>query len=140
MQAVRPERTGWRDQQLSERHRRWGFDCPAVDIDFLLLEYDKGKPIALIEYKHELKQTFSMGHPTFHAVMTLADRANIPFFAVRYKHDLSKFKVCTGNIIAENYLPEGEAIFTEQKWVKFLYKLRGYDCPQSILDGLKVAV
>ena len=37
MAEVRPERTGWRDEKLSQRHRMWGWDCPAVDIDFLLL-------------------------------------------------------------------------------------------------------
>ena len=47
---VRQERTGWRDEALSKRHRDWGWDCPAIDIDFLMIEYDKGKSVALVEY------------------------------------------------------------------------------------------
>ena len=47
------ERTGWRDQALSERHRAWGWDCPALDMDFVMIEYDNGKATALVEYKHE---------------------------------------------------------------------------------------
>lgn len=38
-----PERTGWRDENLSRRHREWGFHCPAVDLGFLLIEYDTGE-------------------------------------------------------------------------------------------------
>ena len=50
--GVRQERTNWRDQELSARHRTWGFNCPAVDLDFLMVEYNIGKPVGLIEYKH----------------------------------------------------------------------------------------
>ena len=35
MPEVRQERSGWRDMRLSERHRRWGWNCPAVDLDHL---------------------------------------------------------------------------------------------------------
>jgi len=30
------ERTGFRDEALSRRHREWGINCPAVDVDWLL--------------------------------------------------------------------------------------------------------
>ena len=53
MPEVRAERTGWRDEELSQEHRKWGFDCPTVDIDFLMLEYDTGRASALVEYKNE---------------------------------------------------------------------------------------
>ena len=140
MQGVRLERTGWRDQRLSERHRAWGIDCPAADIDFLLLEYDRGLPVALVEYKHEQKGYFTQAHPTFHAIKELADRAGIPFFIARYSADISSFHLLSGNLLAETYIPYGEETMTEAEYVRFLYKLRGYDCPQSIIDGLKVAV
>ena len=35
---VRKERTGWRDEEISRRHRLWGVSCAATDIDFLLVE------------------------------------------------------------------------------------------------------
>jgi len=50
MREVRPERTGWRDLELSKRHRQWGWDCPGIDLDFLFLEYDRGKAVAIVEY------------------------------------------------------------------------------------------
>lgn len=46
------ERSGWRDMELSGRHRIWGFNCPAVDLDFLMVEYNLGIAIAVVEYKH----------------------------------------------------------------------------------------
>jgi hypothetical protein len=49
------ERTGWRDESVSRRHRKWGFDCPATDLDFMLLEYNHGAPVAVVDYKHYKK-------------------------------------------------------------------------------------
>ena len=49
--TVKKERNGWRDEAISLRHRLWGWDCPCVDIDFLLIEFDKSLPVALVEYK-----------------------------------------------------------------------------------------
>jgi hypothetical protein len=44
---VRPERTRWRDEALSARHRKWGFHCPAVDLDLILCEYDTAHVAAI---------------------------------------------------------------------------------------------
>ena len=38
------EWSGWRDQELSRRHQRWGFACPAVDLDFVLVEFGLAAP------------------------------------------------------------------------------------------------
>ncbi len=45
------ERTGWRDREISQRQRRWGFHCAAVDLDFVLVEYCVAAPVAIVEYK-----------------------------------------------------------------------------------------
>jgi len=81
---VAQERTGWRDQEISARHRMWGYDCPALDLDFLMLEYDQGKAAALVEFKNEKAMPIRMGHPSIRALIGLADAANIPLFLVRY--------------------------------------------------------
>jgi len=138
MPEVKKEKYGFRDENLSRRHRAWGWDCPAVDIDFLFLEYDKGNPVAIVEYKHERLQRLSLGHPTYHAISTVAERAGIPFFIVRYKDDMSRFHVIPVNSYAREKMPDGEKACTEAGWVRFLYRLRGYECPQSIIDGLRV--
>ena len=93
MPEVRQERTGWRDEGLSQRHRHWGWDCPAVDIDFLMLEYDNGKASALVEYKNEHAKPQYVSHPTYQAMINLGDRAGIPVIACRYSDDFSKWRV-----------------------------------------------
>ena len=47
---VRNERTGWRDEGISRRHRLWGVTCAATDIDFLLVEQNYNTPRAIVEW------------------------------------------------------------------------------------------
>ena len=137
MPQVRPERTGWRDEALSGRHRRWGWDCPAVDLDFLFLEYDHGKASAIVEYKNEHAAPQYASHPTYQAMIDLGNRAKIPVIACRYSDDFSIWKAVPLNAEAKKYLPERKSL-TEQEWVKLLYRIRGYDVPQEVLDGIYV--
>lgn len=136
MAEVRQERTGWRDAALSERHRRWGWDCPAVDLDFLFLEYDKGLAVALIEYKHENAKPQYASHPTYRALIDLGTRAKLPVFACRYASDFSWWRITSLNDAAKVHFEREQ--FTEKEWVSFLYKLRGYEVPQNLLDGLEI--
>lgn len=136
---VRKERTGWRDLKLSKRHRRWGWDCPAVDLDFLFLEYDKGKAVALVEYKHEKAKPQYASHPTYQAMIDLGNRAKVPVFGCRYSDDFSSWNVVPLNPIAREWMPERQSM-TEYQWVKFLYKIRGYEIPDSIFDDNKILI
>lgn len=136
---VRQERTGWRDLGLSQRHRRWGWDCPAVDLDFLFLEYDRGKASALIEYKHENAAPQYASHPTYQAMIDLGTRAGIPVFACRYTGDYSTYKVVPLNSFAKAILSEPRTM-TEREYVGFLYEIRGYSAPRDLLDGLDIAI
>lgn len=135
MREVRPERTGWRDEALSRRHRRWGWDCPAVDLDFLFLEYDHGKASAIVEYKNEHAAPQYASHPTYQAMIDLGDRAGVPVIACRYSDDFSEWKAVPLNETAKQFLPE-RAILDEAGWVRLLYKIRGYDVPQKVIDGI----
>ena len=135
MREVRPERTGWRDEALSRRHRRWGWDCPAVDLDFLFLEYDHGKASAIVEYKNEHAAPQYASHPTYQAMIDLGDRAGVPVIACRYSDDFSEWKAVPLNEKAKQFLPE-RAILDEAEWVGLLYKIRGYDVPQKVIDGI----
>ena len=139
MRAVRQERTGWRDLQLSERHRKWGFDCPAVDIDFLLIEYDKGKPTAIVEYKHEEAPKQWTGHPSYRAMIRLGTDAGIPVFAARYSSDFSTWRVTGLNKIARTFLTERETM-DERQFVTFLYKVRGITPPDDLFDGETIRI
>ena len=131
---VRKERTGWRDKGLSQRHRRWGWDCPAVDLDFLFLEYDKGKAAALVEYKHENAAPQYATHPTYQAMIDLGTRAGVPVFACRYANDFLMFLVVPLNDRAKEYLPTRTPM-TEQEWVRLLYRIRGYEVPDELFDA-----
>lgn len=139
MPQVRQERTGWRDESLSQRHRFWGWDCPAVDLDFLFLEYDRGKATALVEYKNEHASPQRASHPTYQALIDLGSRAGIPVFAVRYADDFAWFLVVPLNDTAYMQLPD-RAEMSEREYVAFLYRLRGYEVPEEVLAGLEVHV
>jgi hypothetical protein len=133
--TVAPERTGWRDERISLRHRRYGVDCPALDIDFLLLEYDRGAPSAIVEYKHENARPVSMAHPSYRALRSLGDRADLPVFVVRYADDFGTFEVFPINGVAAKHLDK-RSLMREKDWLSLLYSVRGRTVPQSVLDGL----
>ena len=139
MAEVRQERTGWRDQALSERHRKWGWDCPVVDLDFLVVEYDKGKAVAVVEYKHEKAEPQYASHPSYQAMIDLGNRAELPVMAVRYTGDFSQWCVVPLNGIAKKWLPKRTEM-TEREWVTLLYNLRGYDPPESLFEDANVQV
>lgn len=139
VKKVRQERSGWRDKALSKRHRLWGYDCPAIDIDFLLIEYDHGRAAAIVEYKHERAKMGNWSLSSYVAMMDLGDRAGVPVFICRYAGDFSWWHVIPLNGRAREYLRE-ETMMTEGEWVSFLYKLRGSAVPEEVLENLKPAI
>jgi len=136
---VRPERTGWRDENLSRRHREWGWNAPCIDIDFLFLEYDSGLASALVEYKHERAAPQKAIHPSYQALINLGDRAGIPVFAVRYAGDFSWWRIVPLNGLAKTYLPE-RCEMKEFEWVTLLYRIRGKVPPANLEQDLNVVI
>jgi hypothetical protein len=139
MREVRQERSGWRDLRLSERHRRWGWDCPAVDLDFLFLEYDRGKAVALVEYKHERAAPQYPSHPTYQAMRDLGTRAGVPVFGVRYADDFRWWRASPLNKIAKRWI-EAQTKMTEKEWVTLLYRIRGYEPPPELFVDLEMEI
>lgn len=131
---VRPERSGWRDLGILLRHRLYGFDCPAVDLDWVL-EYDCGEPCALIEFKHEKADLRNTSRATYHALARLGDRAGIPAFVVVYNSDFSVFIVAALNSIAKKIFPKPRRM-SETEYVTFLYALRKRRPPVEVLQRL----
>lgn len=130
---VRKERTGWRDDlRLNDRHRQWGWDCPAVDVDKLFIEYDQAKPVALVEYKHENAQPANARDASIRALIEVGNRADLPVYGVRYAADFSWFKVVPLNGVAKTFLAERQNM-SESGYVTFLYRLRGRDMPANLL-------
>ena len=133
--GVRQERTGWRDQEISERHRLWGASCPAVDLDFLLTEIHVGEPAALVEYKHFAARPINPGSAVFMALRKLADRAGIPFLVAWYWPGSWAFRVRPMNQLAHEHFADPED-FTERAYVKRLYLLRRLTLANSLSDSL----
>lgn len=136
---VAPERTGWRDQGLSTRHRQWGVGCPAMDIDLLMIEMDRSKVVAIVEYKGELAQPQVPTHPSYVALCDLGNRAGLPVFAVRYAHDFSWFRVVPLNHSAKAMMPTRK-MMTERQYVTLLYNLRGIQPPEELIESLETAL
>lgn len=133
MRPVAPERTGWRDEGLSLRHRQWGFDCPAVDLDFVMVEYNHGSVCAIVEYKNEFAAPQYPSHPSYKALADLATRSKVPFFAVRYASDFSRWKAHPLNSYAKKHLPNSNEL-SEKGWVDLLYRVRGLPMPQDLFE------
>lgn len=132
---VRNERTGWRDDlRLNERHRQWGWDCPAVDIDKLFIEYDNGNPIAIVEYKHENARQASTKDASIHAIIELGNRAQLPVFGVRYANDFAWFRVVPLNETAKLFQSNRQEM-TEHEYVALLYRLRNRTMPDNLFGA-----
>lgn len=128
------ERTGWRDNSLSQRHRAYGFDCPAVDLDFPMIEYTRGEPIALIEYKAGLSYVVDLEKSTYCALAKLANGSSIPFVVALYHPERFAFKLLAGNYHARNKLTG--SLLTEREYVTWLYCLRGLALPDAVARKL----
>lgn len=143
MKRVRGERSGWRDEKISQRHREWGFNCPLTDIDFLVVEYYYSQPKAIVEYKHEHAKidftkltSIGMAPQSYKAIEHLANAANIPFFVVRYKDDFSFWNITPMNKQAKSYVKETKNL-SEEAYVELLYKIRGRSLPEDIKQKLR---
>lgn len=135
---VREERSGWRDNEISSRHRMWGFNCPCVDLDFLVAEYNVGKPVALVEYKHKGARDPILDHPTYRALKLLADgysEGALPFLIAFYRKDVWAFKVVPVNDEAGKWFKPNEVI-TEREYVSRLYKMRNLVLKENVLPHL----
>jgi len=132
---VKQEFTGWRDEDLSKRHRKWGWDCPVVDIDLLMVEYNLGKPIALVEYKKYTAQKPNLAHPTYKALSCIANAGKLPFFIAVYWPNTWAFKIIPVNEISKTIYDES-TFYTEKEYVESLYALRSKVIKDVILDGL----
>lgn len=126
--GVRLERTGWRCQAISDRHRYWGYNCPSVDLDFVMAEYNHGKPVAIVEYKDRHAMAPDLSHPTYAALSDLANQYQggpLPFFIATYDSVDWWFVVTPVNQRAVEYYGKTAGFpLTEQRFVKSLYVLR----------------
>lgn len=124
--------------QLSDRHRAWGDDCPMVDLDYLLVEYNHGTAVAVVDYKFHGATIERTNRRTFETLGGLYDSTGrqLPFFIARYWPDIWAFRLKAVNESAVKWLndtlsslaPElcgAEWVdLTEYRYVYLLYRLR----------------
>ena len=141
------ERTGWRDEEVSGRHREWGFNCPAVDLDFLMVEYNLGAPVAVVEYKHHRARMPDLKHPTYRALCDLADNYSsaagpLPFILAFYWPEIWAFKVYPVNGVALEFYKQASEfdgrsiLLTERRYVRSLYALRRIAVDKRVINRL----
>lgn len=124
------ETWGIRDQRISERHRAWGVNVPCADLDLLLLEFDGGRAVALIEYKHERGAHLDDRSAGGRALIDLGQRAGLPVYSVRYADDFAWLEVKPLNSRAALLL-QGAPLnlnakrFSEADYIVWLHRLRG---------------
>ena len=107
---VTPERTGCRDEGISRRHRKWGVVCTMVDFDFLSLEYEFGKPCAIVEYKSEHAAPQYVSDPRYKALISLCNSAKIPVLACRYIDDYANYSVVPLNEYARKHIADSNTL------------------------------
>lgn len=127
------ERNGWRDEWISDRHRKWGKALTMNDIDFFVIEHLHGTPAALVEYKEQgaypveffSEPLDSPKQCNYNSMKILADNSKIPFFIVFYWSDSVSFMVYPVNQYAADMAGhEWYEKYTEKEYVTLLYKTR----------------
>jgi hypothetical protein len=106
-----------------------------VDIDFLALEYDQAKPVALVEYKAKGAAKPDLAKPSYRALRGLADIGKLPFAIVFYHPGLMVFWVIAGNEAARFAFP-CQTVLSEYDFVQALYRLRKRNMPEVLTRTL----
>ena len=135
------ERTGWRDQELSARHRKWGDRLYGVNVDFLMVEYYARRAVMMVDYKlHVARSSVDENSASHQALAWLADGKSTPFVICIYNLDIEEplFEVLPVNQTAKDYFG-GPHILTED-WVRCQHHLRGLAQDKElkrVLESLK---
>ncbi|MGC4042253.1 MAG: hypothetical protein QM758_00425 [Armatimonas sp.] len=130
------ETLGIRCSEVSQRHRLYGPDAPACDLDFMLIEYDRAEPVALFEHKfYRGGPKVDLDQPSIKAFSSLALRANLPAFVAQYDTSTWMYRVYPTNPQAKEYLPRTRWL-TEREYAALLYQLRGREIPAELQTRL----
>ncbi len=129
---TRQQNSYFRDLTFHVNRRKFGYNIPATDLDFL--EYDNFQPIDLREFKNK-KSGWREGNRTasVRAVYNLAKCANIPFYVIEHNDNYSEITVCFIEGWNEGIPQLSEQTMTLPDYVSSLYKIRNRDVPETIL-------
>lgn len=120
------ERTGWRDERISTRHRTWGKGFLFTDIDGIWVECKSATPVALIEYKME--KDFNPDEWQYSVLVNLGNMAKLPIFFVKYSHDFTYIQVKGLNKLAINFMEKRynvrQCSMKEEAYIEFEAAIR----------------
>jgi len=126
------QRSSFRHEDISLRHRRWG-PLGLCDIDaWYTLEMRRDIPVALVSYKREGYKEASESEMTSKGFIALGDAARLPVFEVIYSADMGTYLVDPKNSWAKNV--EDGGVMDEYAYVSLLYRLRRMNMPMSVRD------
>lgn len=114
---------------------------PFVDLDFIVVEYDMRKAMALIDYKRETAPwPPDMKDANIEAQVDMATRGRVPFFIVRYGIDIDWFVPwCASDLAHKGWAAYHQKRLSEVEFVRFLYELRARDLPPAVEERLRKA-
>lgn len=145
---ARRQDSGWRDQLLAVRHAHWGHDFPTAGMRFPTVEYDRGRPVALISYQRRGEGlptgTDSVAAHAAFSQLGVNDRVTghrqLPFFTAVYDVRNWAYRLFAHNDTAWS-LFEGThwVSMTERQFVELLYRLRGRISPDLAAYGVQGA-
>ena len=135
---VRQERTNWRDNKLNDLHNKYGYEFPTDNVEFLMLEYDKSMPVALVDYKRK-----SNGTEISKSIINFCDNflPQLPYFITSYEiidNALTNIDIipCNQQAIIEIGYKQN---ISEKELVKIQYKLREKIVAGRTKQGIEIA-
>lgn len=125
MNGVRKERSHWRDEEISERHRDYGVQCAAVDGDFTLYEYVSRRVVAIAELKWCRAKYVDLDGANINAQRDLAhhERGLLPLWIAWYWKNPWAYCIHPLNSAAEKLFTPMQRM-SEYDYVRQLYTVR----------------
>lgn len=148
-ETVRRQDTNWRDTALSDWHARHEFDMPAAGVRLPMVEYDRGRPVAVISYQprgfrlagDRPTLRLSLAHISLGSLRN-EDGKELPFFTVVYDMRNWAYRMLPHNDAALTFLGLGFrdwVTVTERHFVGLLYRLRRRVMPDLTPYGIQFA-
>ena len=139
MREVRKERTDWRDSRLDKIHNLFGYDCPCDNVEFLMIEYDQGTPVALVDYR--LKGRNNSGPSKSVLELCKRRKEEIPFLVTYYEisnRQMKNIDVVCCNDSALKTIGNKKGI-SEKDYIKLMYSIREKIVPGRTEQGIELA-
>jgi hypothetical protein len=128
------ERSGFRDEALVGWHCVNHLHCRAAGVQLLMLEYNHGLPVALVDYRRYEDGVPNTDHPIYRALITLA--GTLPFVIVYYDRKTWGMCVAPQNLAARRVIGP-DSLLSEAEYVEWLHEIRGgeqkrHDFPRGL--------